>query len=46
MTRDRDEDETPGSLPPEPVEDRPPVGTTTPEDYPLEKREEAAPFKK
>ena len=29
---------TPGGQPPEPVEDRPNVGTVTPEDYPVEDR--------
>ena len=30
---------TPGSLPPEPVEDRPGVGIVEPEDYPQEDRD-------
>ena len=28
------DDQTPGGLPPEPVEDRPGVGSVKPEDYP------------
>ena len=35
---DRTESKTPGGLPPTPVEDRPNVGTVTPEDYPEEDR--------
>lgn len=36
-----DRNDTPGSLPPEPVERRENVGTAHPEDYPLDQREAA-----
>ncbi|MEG3143440.1 hypothetical protein U1839_02125 [Sphingomonas sp. RT2P30] len=35
--------ETPGGRTPEPVENRPNVGTTTPEDYPAADREQSRP---
>lgn len=38
-----EEPATPGGQPPEPVEDRPNVGTVRPEDYPEEDRAAATP---
>ncbi len=35
--------DTPGGLPQEPVENRPDVGTTTPEGYPAADREQSRP---